>query len=105
MLETEIKPSEDGVQLPTGRGHLSRAHNSLTLCSVPVLIHTQVWVHILGDPQCSAEERYNNSRDCKTLVYVTHFYKLCSLVILLYVSVSHFLPMFNKNVLFKPTTA
>ena len=28
-----------------------RAHNPLTLCSVPVLVHVQVWVHIPGDPQ------------------------------------------------------
>ena len=31
----------------------------LTLCSVPVLVHVQAWVYILGDPQCSAEECYN----------------------------------------------
>ena len=35
-----------------------RACNALTLCSVPVLVHVQVWVHIPGNPQCSAEERY-----------------------------------------------
>ena len=35
--------------------------NPLTLCSVHVLVHVQVWVHIAGDPQeCSAEELYNN---------------------------------------------
>ena len=38
------------------------ARNPLTLCSVPALVHVQVWVHIPGDPQCSAEERYNNNR-------------------------------------------
>ena len=35
--------------------------NPLTLCSVCVLVHVQVWVHILDGPQCSAEERYNNT--------------------------------------------
>ena len=35
-----------------------RTRNPLTLCSVPV----HVWVHIPGDPQCSAEERYNNNK-------------------------------------------
>ena len=27
------------------------SRNPLTLCSVPVLVHVHVWVHILGDPQ------------------------------------------------------
>ena len=26
-----------------------------------ICIHVRVWVHILGDPQCSAEERNNNN--------------------------------------------
>ena len=26
-------------------------HNPLTLCSVPVLVHVQVWLHMPGDPQ------------------------------------------------------
>ena len=43
-------------------------HNPLTLCSVPALIHVQVCVHILGDPQCSAEERYNNNNTTVTLI-------------------------------------
>ena len=28
-----------------------RTRIPLTLCNVPVLVHVQVWVHILGDPQ------------------------------------------------------
>ena len=46
-------PSEDGVRLPTLRGVFEngRTRNPLTLCSVPVLVHVQVWVHIPGDPQ------------------------------------------------------
>ena len=28
-----------------------RARNPLTLCSVPTLVHVQVWVHKPGDPQ------------------------------------------------------
>ena len=38
----------------------SRACKPLTLRSVPVLVHVQVWVHILGGPQCSAQERYSS---------------------------------------------
>ena len=33
--------------------------NPLALWTVPVLV--RVWVHILGDPQCSAGECYNNN--------------------------------------------
>ena len=36
-------------------------HNPLTRWTLPVLVHVRVWVHILGDPQCSAEECYNNN--------------------------------------------
>ena len=37
-------------------------HNPLTLWTVLVQ-YVWVWVNILGDPQCSAEERYNNIHD------------------------------------------
>ena len=37
-----------------------RIRNPITLCSVAVLVHVQVWVHIPSDPQCSAEERYKS---------------------------------------------
>ena len=54
-------PSEDGVRLPKNGGVIENGHtrNPLTICSVPALV--QVWVHIPGDPQCSAQERYNNA--------------------------------------------
>ena len=45
--------------------------NPLTLWTVPVLV--QVWVHILGDPQCSAEERYNNNNGDLSLYQVNSF--------------------------------
>ena len=51
-LETEIKPSEDGVRLPTRRGNWKR---SRTQSSHPMpcacTCHVQVWVHIPGDPR------------------------------------------------------
>ena len=56
-----FSPYKDGVRLPTsvhgGAIENGRARNPLTQCSVPVLV--PVWLHILGDPQCSAEERYH----------------------------------------------
>ena len=36
-------------------------NDRLTVCTIPVVVHVQVRVHILRDPQCSAEERYNNN--------------------------------------------
>ena len=42
----------------TENGH---THHPLTLRSVAVVV--TVWVPIPGDPQCSAEERYNNNKD------------------------------------------
>ena len=41
---THYCPSEDRVRLPTWWGHWNHICNSLTLCSVPVLV--RVWVHI-----------------------------------------------------------
>ena len=48
-----MKPFEDGAAAYTWRGHFEngRARNPLTLCSVPVLVHVQLWVHTPGDPQ------------------------------------------------------
>ena len=40
-----------------------RYNNSLTLWTVPVLVHVWVRVHTLGNPQCSAEVRYNKNAD------------------------------------------
>ena len=46
--------------------------NPLTLSSVPVLVHVQVWVHILGGlSECSAEERY----DRKEIMHISVFSK------------------------------
>ena len=49
----EIKPSEDGSATAYMAGSLKTVaqRNPLTLCSVPVVVHVQVWVHIPGDPQ------------------------------------------------------
>ena len=42
------------------------AHAILSSCarSVSALVHVRVWVNTLGDPQCSAEECYNNHSTC-----------------------------------------
>ena len=61
VICTNITPSEAEVRLPTWRGSLlenGRTRNPFNLRSV--LVHGVV--HIPGDPQCSAEERYNNNQ-------------------------------------------
>ena len=42
----QLFPSEDGVRLPIHGGVIEngRTRNPLTLFSVPVLVHVQVWV-------------------------------------------------------------
>ena len=54
---TWIPPKMERGCLHGGVIENGRTRNSLTLCSVPV----QVWVHIAGDPQCSAVECYNTN--------------------------------------------
>ena len=43
-----------------------RTRNLLALCSVPVLVHVQVWVHIPGDPQSA---KLRNAATKTTLLF------------------------------------
>ena len=49
--EREIKPSEDGVQLPTWQGNWKRSHTHSARPVQYLLVCVRVWVHIPGDPQ------------------------------------------------------
>ena len=46
------------MRQPTWMGFIENGltRNPLTLWTAPVLVHSRIWVHILGDPQCSAED-------------------------------------------------
>ena len=61
----KIPPQTECGCLHGGVTENGRARNPLTLGSVPVLLHVQVWVHIPGDPQSVqlTEKRYNNSNN------------------------------------------
>ena len=58
MIREDVVIDMTGFPLKTECGCLhgrvfenGGARNPLTLCSVLVLVHVQVWVHIPGDPQ------------------------------------------------------
>ena len=51
VITPNVPPKSECGCLHGGVTENGRTRNPLTLCSVPALVHVQVWVHLPGDPQ------------------------------------------------------
>ena len=77
--QTRVPPKSECGCLHGGVIENGRIRNPLTLCSVPVLVPVQVWVHILGDPQ-NVQLRNATTNLSTVVVYVHCLVALPSMV-------------------------